>query len=56
MLAIVMVLADWPVLIPGYLNPTLPTAVLFAPPDASGKDIINIYGGVTWGWQLQRAP
>jgi hypothetical protein len=25
-----MVLADWPVLIPGYLNPTLPTAVLFA--------------------------
>jgi hypothetical protein len=27
-LAIVMVLADWPVLIPGYL--TLPTAVLFA--------------------------
>ena len=50
-----MALADSPVLIPGYLNPTLPTAVSLPPPDASGKDIVNIYGGVKWGWQLQRA-
>jgi len=24
--------------------------------DAAGKDIVNIFGGVKWGWQLQRAP
>jgi hypothetical protein len=24
--------------------------------DAAGKDIVNIFGGVTWGWQMTTAP
>ena len=24
--------------------------------DASGKDIVNIFGGIKWGWQMQAVP
>jgi hypothetical protein len=24
--------------------------------DATGKDIVNIFGGIKWGWQMKAVP
>jgi len=45
----------------GHLRPTVFRAEVFLAQDtgiknAAGKDIIDIFGGVKWGWQLQSQP